>query len=202
MKKSKPKIKTIIFDLGGVIAHGGYLDFLKHYCAECLTPLGRKKILALERQVNLGKINQLEFYRDLQRVFHVHLTPKQMHDLIVRNMKANKKLVHLIPRLKKAKIVLFTNSLGMMAYEVMRRDRLTSKKLFDRVFVSTKMHEVKPDQKAYREVLKRMKTKPQEALLVDDRMDNIRPARKIGMKGILFKSTAHFQKELKKYELV
>jgi HAD superfamily hydrolase (TIGR01509 family) len=197
----KIKIKAIIFDLGGVIAHGGYLDFLKHYCAECVTPLGRKKILALERQVNLGKINQLEFYRGLQRVFHVHLTPKQMHDLIVKNMKANKKLVHLIPRLKKVKVALFTNSLGMMAYEVLRQQHLTGRNLFDKVFVSTKMHEVKPDQKAYRDVLKRMKTKPQEALLVDDRMDNIRPARKIGMNGILFKSTAQFQKELKKYEI-
>ena len=149
MVKSKPKIKSIIFDLGGVISHGGYLDFIKHYCAECLTPIGKKKILSLERQVNLGKITQQEFYNRIRKVFYVHLTPKQMHNLIVKHMQVNKSLVHLIPKLKKTRIALFTNSLGSMAYEVMKRDRLSSKKLFDRIFVSTKMHQVKPDRKAY-----------------------------------------------------
>ena len=60
---NKPKIKSVIFDLGGVITHGGYLGFIKHYCAECFTPLGKKKILSLERQVNLGQITEKKFYR-------------------------------------------------------------------------------------------------------------------------------------------
>jgi putative hydrolase of the HAD superfamily len=194
------KIKAIIFDLGGVITHGGYLDFLHTYCAECMTSIGKKKILQLERQVNLAKISEQEFYKQIEKVFHVHLSPNQMHKIILKNMKADKALTHLIPKLKKAKIILFTNSIGAISIEVLRRHKI--KNLFDKVFISTKMHMAKPDRKAFEFVLGKIKLKPGETLMVDDRLENIAPARKIGMNGVVYKNSAQFAKELKKYELV
>ena len=199
---AKFKIKAIIFDLGGVVAHGGYLGFLKHYCADCFTPLGKKRILWLERQVNLGKISEKEFYQELEKEFGIHLTPKQMHRTIVKHMQADKGLKHMIPHLKKAKVALFTNSLGMMALEVLKKRHLTGKKFFDRVFVSTSMHMAKPDKQAYEYVLKKLKVKPQQSIMVDDRIENIRPARSIGMNGIVYKNSRQLAKELKKYGLV
>ena len=117
-------------------------------------------------------------------------------------MKSDKALVHMIPKLKKAKIALFTNSIGTMAMEVLKKRHLSGKKFFDRVFVSTRMHMAKPDQKAYREVLRKMKVKPSESLLVDDRAENIVPARKLGMNGVVYKNATQFGEELKKYELI
>jgi epoxide hydrolase-like predicted phosphatase len=196
------KIKAIIFDLGGVIVHGGYLGFIKHYCAECFTPAGKKKILELEHQVNLGAITENQFYREIEKIFHVHMKPKQMHNQILRHMQADEGLVKLVPKLKKAKIALFTNSLGNLAIETLRKRHLTGKKFFDRVFISTKMHLAKPEAKAYRYVLKKLKVKPSEALMVDDRAENIIPARKIGMNGVIYKNSRQLAKELKKYQLV
>jgi epoxide hydrolase-like predicted phosphatase len=196
------KIKAVIFDLGGVVAHGGYLGFIKHYCAECFTPMGKKKIRELERQVNLGEITETEFYREIEKVFHVHMTPKQMHNEIVRHMKTDKDLVKMIPKLKKAKVAMFTNSLGYMALEVLKKRHLTGKKFFDRVFVSTRMHMAKPDKEAYKYVLKSLKVKPQEAIMVDDRIENIKPAKAIGMNGIVYKNARQFGREIKRYELV
>lgn len=198
----KKKIKAIIFDLGGVIAHGGYLGFIKRYCAECFTPLGKKKILQLERQVNLGEITELQFYAEIEKIFHVHMKPEQVHAQILRHMQANKSLVRMIPKLKKAKIALFSNSLGHLAMETLKKRHLTGKKFFDRVFISTKMHLAKPNREAYRYVLKGLKVKPSEALMVDDRVENILPARRIGMQGIVFKSTRQFAKQLKQYQLI
>ncbi|MBX4191686.1 MAG: hypothetical protein KW804_02725, partial [Candidatus Doudnabacteria bacterium] len=60
------RIKAVIFDLGGVVAHGGYLGFIKHYCAECFTPEGKKKILELEHQVNLAEITERQFYKEIE----------------------------------------------------------------------------------------------------------------------------------------
>jgi len=182
--------------------HGGYLIFIKHYCADCFTPLGKKEILRLEREVNLGKITERDFYFEINKIFGVHMNPKQMHTVIVKHMKTDKGLSHMIPKLKKAKIALFTNSLGMMAMEVLKKRRLTGKKFFDRIFISTKMHMAKPDKKAYEYVLKQLKVKPSEALMVDDRIENILPARKIGMNGIIYKNSKQFAAELKKYQLV
>jgi HAD superfamily hydrolase (TIGR01509 family) len=198
----KKQIKTIIFDLGGVITHGGYLGFLKHYCAECFTPEGKKRILELERQVNLANITEREFYLEIEKIFDVHMNPKQMHNQIVKYMKADQGLVHMIPKLKKAKIALFSNSLGTMAKEILQKRHLTGKKFFDRIFVSNEMHMAKPDQKAYKFVLEKLKVKPAQALMVDDRIENIISARKLGMNGILYKNSRQFGQELKKYQLV
>ncbi|MEJ0021823.1 MAG: HAD family phosphatase [Candidatus Doudnabacteria bacterium] len=199
---SKKKIKAIIFDFGGVVAYGGYLDFIRHYCVECMTPSGMKKINKMEHQVNLGNISQTEFYREIAKIFHVHLTPARMHRLIVNKMQTNSSLVRLIPKLKKAKIILFSNSIGYMAAEVMKARHLSSKKLFDRVFLSNIMHLAKPDEKSYEFVLKKLKVKPAESLMVDDRIENILPAKRLGMNGIVFKNTRQFAGELKKYELI
>ncbi len=196
------KIKAIIFDLGGVVAHGGYLSFIKHYCAECFTPAGKKKILELEHAVNLGEITETQFYREIDKVFGVHMKPAQIHKQILTHMKADKGLVKMIPKLKKAKIALFSNSLGNLALETLKKRHLTGKKFFDRIFISTKMHLAKPDKEAYRYVLKQLKVKPSEAIMVDDRIENIKPAKAIGMNGIVYKNSRQFGREIKKYELV
>lgn len=198
--RKKQRIKVIIFDLGGVLVHGGYLDFLRHYCLACLAPVGRKKILALERAVNLGEISETQFYRKIEKVFGVHLTPRQMHYLIAHRMKADRQLVKFIPQLKKPRVVLFTNSIGQMAVEVLRMYRIPVKKLFDRVFVSVKLHLAKPDAPAYQYILRKLRVRPAEALMVDDRRGNIQGARKIGMQGIIYKNVSQFRKAIKKYE--
>lgn len=199
---AKKKIQAIVFDLGGVLVHGGYLDFIKHYCLACLTPLGKKKILDLERQVNLGRISEKEFYQAIKQVFGVHLTVRQMHKLIVHKMSVDRGLVKAIPNLGTARVVLFTNAIGQMTLEIFRRYRISPKKLFDKVFVSAKLHRVKPDGSTYRYILRRLKVPPSAALMVDDRLLNIRGARKIGMQGIVYKNLSQFRKAIKKYEFV
>lgn len=201
MPAKKNKIKAIIFDLGGVIVHGGYLDFVKHYCQACLTPLGAKRLAKLEREVNLGLITEKKFYQEIEKTFAVRQSPRQIHRIIVNHMKTDQGLIHLIPKLKPAKIILFTNSIGHMAREVLRkRHLLDHQHIFNQVFDSNVLHMIKPDANAYRYVLHKLKVKPHEALMVDDRLFNIRGARKIGMRGIVYKNSWQFRKALTKYE--
>ncbi|MDP3740853.1 MAG: HAD-IA family hydrolase [bacterium] len=197
----RKKIKIIIFDLGGVVVHGGYLEFIGQYCLNCLTSAGHKKILKLEHDVNLGKISEADFYRQLQSVFGVHLTAKRMHDLILEKMQPNKLLLKILAKLKKSKIVMFTNSIGHIAQEALGKGRKPLKSFFGHVFDSTKIHLAKPDAKAFQYILKKMKVKPQESLFVDDRLENIIAARKIGMNGIVYKSASQFKKTLKSWTL-
>lgn len=199
--KPKKKIKAIIFDLGGVVVHGGYLDFVKHFCSP-MTPAGKRKIAALEREANLGMLTETQFYQELQKAFDIHLTTQDMHKLIVDKMKTDQGLVHLIPKLEKSKISLFSNSIGDMAIDVLHKRHLNSHRLFKRVFISSRLHLIKPDQVAYRYVLKKLKVAPREALMVDDRAFNIRGARRVGMEGIVYKNSTQFRKAIRKYEFV
>lgn len=196
------KIKVVIFDLGGVIVHGGYLDFIRHYLRGALSGRGKKQIARLEREVNLGLITEREFYTALERVFDVHLTPKQMHAVIVKKMRADKGLLHFIPKLQRGKVALFTNTIGHMGSEVLRRRRISSRKLFSHVFQSYIIHHAKPDRGAYQYILHKLRVRPHEALMVDDRPENIRGARRAGMNGIVYKNSRQFRKTFKNYELV
>lgn len=197
----KKRIRVIIFDLGGVLVHGGYLEFINHYCMECLTELGKKKILELEKQVNLGNISENKFYKTLQNVFGVHLSARQMHEKIAHKVTKDKELINLIAKIGKSRAAMFTNSIGQMALEVLRLKQIPAKKLFRKVFVSTNLHMVKPEASAYRYILKKLKVRPNEAVMVDDRLINIQGARRAGMGGILYENASQFKKELKKYEL-
>lgn len=198
----KQKIKAIIFDLGGVVVHGGYLDFLRHFCSQCMTPEGKKHVMWLERQANLGNLTETEFYKLLRKAFGIHLSTRQMHELIVNKMQENKSLIHLIPKLKKSKVALFSNSIGDMAIDVLHKRHLNSHRLFKRVFISSRMHLVKPDKKAYHYILQSLKLKPAEALMVDDRKINIEGAKKLGMNGIVYTNFKQFRKDLNKYVFI
>ncbi len=202
MNMIKPKIKAVIFDLGGVVVHGGFLNFIHHYCKACLTHLGRKRLARLERQVNLGEITEHEFYRELQKIFGVKLPPRRIHELIVSRMKVDVGLKHLIPSLQKTKIAMFTNSIGHMSREVLRKRRLDHGKFFTRIFDSSDLHIAKPDTTAYRFVLHKLRVKPREALMVDDRPWNIKGAREAGMHGIVYKNSRQFKQALARYDLV
>lgn len=197
-KDSAPKIKAVVFDLGGVIMSGGYLPFLHHYCLKCLTPQGKKKIDSLEHEVNLGTITEIQFYKEITKVFGVHLTPKQMHNEIVKKMQVDKKLIEYIPKIQKAKIALFSNSIGHMAVDVLHKRGVPIRKTFDKLFISSKIHMAKPDSEAYKYVIKNLKIRPKEAVMVDDRKENIDAAKKIGMQGIIYKSATQFKRELAK----
>lgn len=200
-RPKKIQIKAIIFDLGGVVVHGGFLPFIHRYCKACLTEEGMQALKDLERELNLGKITDKQFYTRMRKVFGVHLTPKQMHDYLVEKMKTDRTLVKLIPKLHPSKLALFTNSLGHITTEVLRRRSIPTKKLFDKVFISGQLHMVKPDHKTYNYILKKLKVKPDETLMVDDRLSNIKGAREIGMHGIVYRSATQFKKALKKFEL-
>jgi HAD superfamily hydrolase (TIGR01509 family) len=98
-------------------------------------------------------------------------------------------------------VALFTNSIGHMAMNVLRERKVPVKKLFDKTFVSSDIHLAKPDKNAYAYVLRKLKVKPEEALMVDDRRENIAGVERLGMKGLVFKDAKKFQLDIKKFDL-
>ncbi len=77
--------------------------------------------------------------------------------------------------------------------------------MFDRfrdIVVSGTEKLVKPDPAIYHLALNRFGLKPDEALFVDDRQDNVDAAAAVGMHGVLFTDTATLRAELKRQGLL
>ncbi len=73
---------------------------------------------------------------------------------------------------------------------------------FQKIFSSHKLKERKPDAKAYQIVLDYLQVEPQQAVFLDDNIDNIMAAEKLGIKAILVTSTEQMTAELQTMDLL
>lgn len=67
---------------------------------------------------------------------------------------------------------------------------------FQKVFSSHELKARKPDAKAYQIVLDYLRVKPPEVVFLDDNLDNIKGADRLGIKTVLVTSTAQMTAEL------
>jgi putative hydrolase of the HAD superfamily len=70
------------------------------------------------------------------------------------------------------------------------------RELFDVVFCSGDEGLVKPDAAAYQAVLQRLRVKPEEAVFIDDTLDHVLAARRLGLRGILFTTAEALEEQL------
>ena len=68
--------------------------------------------------------------------------------------------------------------------------------LFDLVFCSGDEGVVKPDAMPFEVTLEKLGVQPGEAVFIDDTMENVEAARKLGLHGILFTTAEELEKEL------
>ena len=59
---------------------------------------------------------------------------------------------------------------------------------FDGYVVSADVHIIKPDERIYRHLLEKYDLKAEECLFIDDRVDNVQGAEKVGIKGFVFRN--------------
>ena len=71
--------------------------------------------------------------------------------------------------------------------------------MFDVTIFSAEVGLVKPDARIYRLTLEKLGVEPEEAVFVDDFIENVEGAQAVGMKAIHFKSSQQAQQALKGY---
>ena len=68
--------------------------------------------------------------------------------------------------------------------------------IFDNIFLSNEIGLRKPDLEKYKHVLKKLDTKPKKCMFIDDKIQNLVPARKLGIIVIKFESLEKFKLQL------
>lgn len=194
------KIKTVIWDMGGVILR-----------SEDWTPrreLGVKYGMTLEevhdfvfnstsgKLATLGKIEEEAHWRDIGGQLRISpVTLKEFRDKFWQGDRLDYELADFIRKLKSA----YTTALLSNAWTNARKVLTKTKPCIDAFHVAVFSCEVglaKPDPSIYNLVLRLCSTEPEEAIFVDDFVENIEAANQLGIHGVLFKNASQAIEEV------
>jgi putative hydrolase of the HAD superfamily len=196
-------IKTIIFDVGGVI-----IDYTED---QYIAYLSKKLKINQHRlsHVLLPLIDTMEYGRmDLdhaEKIFADHFNISQSGlewvEAYKKIARKNKKVVALVKRLSKNyKIGIITNVSKSRYRESCRLalNSLMKSRAVRKSIVSCYVGLRKPSAKIYRLALRELGSKSKETLFIDNMQENVVGARGVGMYSIQFKNYKQLLKELRK----
>jgi epoxide hydrolase-like predicted phosphatase len=181
-------IKTIIFDIGGVVTHTDFPAIYSSFARR----IGIAPEVVIEYHKThlddllLGSITTEKFWQDMRDAGG---NPKLNFEEIwveegLKNRHINEGMFPLIENLRKRYSVGTLTNLTASRLLIDKKTDLYSH--FDYAVLSCDEHLKKPDPAFYRIALSRANVQPAEAVFIDDREEFIVSADRIGMKGIIY----------------
>jgi len=210
------KIKHFIFDFGGVLIERAFvlknlLDIIEADLKISIPRDENSYIRKIKRGLSSGRISTHDF---LDKIFEKYCYPIQIKDGILPPKKVNvayyeelwfdlysqvtnisSDMAEIIERLHQAD---YTVSLMSNTFDIHAKSNLLRGfyDIFDNVFLSNEIGFIKPDMDKYKYVLKKLDTKPKRCIFIDDKVQNLIPARDLGFIVIRFESFEKFKKQL------
>ena len=185
-------IKTIIFDLGGVI-----IDLDESATYHALANLGAKtydEVVQIAynepifREYEMGLVDDVTLRNGMRSIFGKKLKNQQIDDAWNAMLGAIPKTrLNLLVKLRTkfhVAILSNTNHIHELAFNQILKKSSNQPSLHsfvDQVFFSHEMNMRKPDLEIYQKVLELTETKPTEALFLDDKLENLRGAQAAGL---------------------
>ena len=193
-------IKTIIFDLGGVILKNAMRKINTLIAQEL--GLDRDYVISEVRKINpplhKGKMSEEEFYKKFAEVLKT--SPEFIKNYYTKEFEKytgfNDDVVEIVKELKK-KFILAVLS-NTYEYHAKLNEKDPRFRLFDLIIFSHRVGMRKPDREIYKHILKRLNIKPDECIFIDDLPKNVEAAKNMGIKGILFQNAEQLKEDLKK----
>lgn len=206
----KEKIKAIILDVGDVLflvknkSKRETKNLLSSFKEACLLLKGIN--LNWDKYEVLREIYQKSSKGEISKKQTLNLFSKELgvsakrvensfREVYKNNTMENRSLYKKILALKKQGY-----KIGLLSIQFhLSKKVLIPKKYyqnFDALEISCDDKLKKPDEKAFKFVLKKLKVKPEEAIFVDDKQENLDAARNLGMQIILFQNNKQFIKDL------
>lgn len=186
-------ITDIIFDWGGVLALADNATAAKKLARKYRMKKKEleKGLANFERQYEASR-NYEGYFQHVQETYGI--PRKEIENAL--NAAHATHMLQVAKKLKKQGWPLYLLS-DQMHFRTLRIRRHNDLSFFDSLFFSSEIGFVKPEKGAYLYVLKKIKRKPQQCLFIDNNVENIKAAKKVGIKVILFKNEKQFKKDLK-----
>lgn len=168
---------TIIFDFGGV------LTIHRKALLEIWWPLVQKHKIKVS-------------FRELKRILNSHtpegkkafgkIIPKAVEEEALSQIRLKREVPALMRYLKKRKHRAGILSNGSVAWMRRLERKFALDKFFRPIIVSEQYKVRKPNAKLYKIFMREADVKPDECCFIDNKIENLRTAHKLGMKTVLF----------------
>ncbi|MFW9971731.1 MAG: HAD family hydrolase [Candidatus Odinarchaeota archaeon] len=204
------KVKAIIFDLGGVVID---LDFSNFYNKIIIqSPLNKPQtpiMLEFFRQSDMyhqGNMTDDEFYQLACDLLQVCMLDQSEFFNAFNSIIAgfNPEITALLKKLRDSnqyKLIALSN-VNSSHWDYILNKKWDFIDCFDIYILSHEIHLVKPNPKIFEYAIKKAGCKPKQIIYIDDGLNNIRAASKLGIRGIKYSNINELIKELKSYNLI
>ena len=203
-------IKTVIFDMGGVVITLDSEEAMRRFSAlgltdfaERMNPYTQKGIFG---ELEEGKLSEEEYRQKLSEVCGRSLTFDEVKHCWMGYMKevpANKLATILDLKKKGYRVILLSNTNPYVSTwtdsEDFSGDGHSIDEYFDALYRSFEVKYMKPDERFFRYVLSQEKLLPEEALFVDDGPRNCAAASELGIRTFCPENGADWTEEIYKY---
>jgi epoxide hydrolase-like predicted phosphatase len=191
-------VRAFLFDFGGVLYRNPDMHWMRRWQALlglANDPVANAFLNSPEESpymidVMLGKISEDEIWAMAAERYHV--APVLLNRLrkgVISRKRINLEVVHFLeglrPCYKTAILSNASNKARQMFTEPLRLDRVV-----DTMIISAEEGLAKPDERIYHVALNRLGALPEEAVFLDDRLENIEAAWRVGMQAVQFHDTA------------
>jgi len=205
-------IKAVIFDLGSVLVGNEWWVIYKKIAQEL--NISEEKVKEIKRPLlgkwGTGEIDEEKFWEEFEKQAGIKINRKFTKDLWFRTYRDNTKDINksweILVELKAQKVdlALITNIIPphVRANEETGRINKLKDLGFEVLVMSCKIGVCKPDPQIYKITLRELNLPAKACVSVDDILDNIEVAKKLGMQGIHFQTPEKLREDLTKIGLL
>jgi putative hydrolase of the HAD superfamily len=195
-------IKAVIFDLGNVLIHYDAVRAAKRFSREAKIPLLKVWvhffISRVEKAYTRGEITTREFFRHSKKALNSKISYSKFAKFWNEIFWENRGIRPVLRRLGRHYPIYLISNTNALHFNYVRRRFPQIFRYFKRTFPSHWVGHRKPDPRIYQKVLKAIRLRPEETVFIDDVPRFVRGAKKVGMKGIRFRSIPQLRRELGK----
>lgn len=190
-------IKVIAFDYADVVSPSAFSKWLN----DNLLPKDHRygKYRKHAHKWDIGKMNLNKFYDVISDLTEI---PKHLvWDKFYKNLNTDREVIEIIKELKKNhKVFLFSNYIGELLRIILKKQEITE--LFDEIIISSEHQLKKPDPLFFKILTNKANVENNEILFIDDRLENVEGAKKIGINAIQFINSQKLLSDLKELKVL
>ena len=193
------KIKTIIFDIGGVLVNIDFDAFPRLLGIERsrVSHVDEQAIERIAREYEIGRIGTEDFFGMMDEIFRGKYTREKLENAWNATVvEENSAIIPIVDAVKGSYQTAILSNTNPMHFQKSVETAGMVKK-FSRLYLSFQIRAAKPDLAAYQYVIRDLSAKPSSLLFIDDLAENVAAAVKCGMEGIVFKDASSLYSELR-----